>query len=64
MLLNTTELEALADYLICEIDCSADFEDDCFGIEWNGHRFYVERYMTHFRVELGHEDEVVELPRC
>lgn len=63
MLLNTQELEALADYLLCEIDCSADYEEDEFSIEWRGHRLYVERYVGFFRVEVGHEDVVLELPR-
>lgn len=63
MQLSNQELEALADYLVCEIDFSADYEEDEFSIEWQGHRLYVERYLSHFRVEVGHEDEVIELPR-
>ncbi|MEV4933165.1 hypothetical protein [Sphingobium sp. LSP13-1-1.1] len=63
MQLNTQELAALADYLLCEIDCSSDYEEDEFSVEWRGHRLYVERYMSHFRVEVDHEDDVIELPR-
>lgn len=64
MLLNTQELAALADYLVCEIDCSAEYEDDQFGIQFAGVGCYVERYSNFFRVEVGHPDDVVELPRC
>jgi hypothetical protein len=63
MLLNTQELGELADFMLCEIDCSADYEDDCFGVEWQGRKLYVERYRTHFRIELGHQHDVVEIPR-
>jgi hypothetical protein len=63
MLLNNTELAQLSDYLICEIDCSAEYEDDQFAFTFSGVRLYVERYPSFFRVEVGHEDDVVELPR-
>ena len=63
MLFNTTELAALADHLINVIDCSEEYEEDCFAITFNGVRCYVERYRDAFRVEVGHEDDVVELPR-
>ncbi|GFE72399.1 hypothetical protein [Novosphingobium sp. TCA1] len=63
MLLNNTELSALADYLVCEIDCSAEYEDDQFAVTFSGVRCYVERYRDEFRVEVGHEDDVVFLPR-
>ncbi|WP_288484832.1 hypothetical protein [uncultured Novosphingobium sp.] len=63
MLLNTQELAQLSDYLICEIDCSPDYEDDAFAVTFLGVRCYVERYRDAFRVEVGHEDDVVELPR-
>ena len=63
MLLNTQELTALADYLLCEIDCSSEYEEGEFSIVWRDHRLYVERYLSHFRVEVDHEDDVFELPR-
>lgn len=63
MLLNNTELNALTDYMLCEVDCSADYEDDCFGLRWEGHALYVERYISHFRIELDHQDNVLEIPR-
>jgi hypothetical protein len=63
MQLNTQELARLADYLICEIDCSEEYEDDQFAISFSGVRCYVERYNDCFRVEVGHEDDVVHLPR-
>lgn len=63
MQLNTSELEQLADYLVCEVDCSSEFEDDCFAITFLGVRCYVERYIGFFRVEVGHKDNAVELPR-
>lgn len=63
MQLNTIELSALADHLINVIDCSPEYEDDQFAITFEGVRCYVERYRDAFRVEVGHEDDVVELPR-
>jgi hypothetical protein len=64
MLLNNTELSALADHLINVIDCSPEYEDECFAFTFEGVRLYVERYSDAFRVEVGHEDDVIELPRC
>lgn len=63
MQFNTSELEQLADYLVFEADCSSEFEDDSFAITFLGMRCYVERRRAHFRVEIGHRDNVVELPR-
>ncbi len=60
-MLTQVELNALADYLLETVDCHPDYEDDCFGISFEGHRFYVERQIDCFRVELG--SEVLELPR-
>ena len=57
------DLNALADYMLFTVDCSADFEEDAFSMEFNGQRFYVERYTTHFYMETKH-GEVFELPRC
>ncbi|MBT0671293.1 hypothetical protein HT136_23255 [Novosphingobium profundi] len=63
MQLTTSELEQLADYLVFEADCSPEFEGDDFAITFLGVRCYVERYIGFFRVEVGHQDNVVELPR-
>lgn len=63
MPLTDQELDALSDYLLTVVECDPDFEDDCFGIEFAGHAFYVERKRTHFRIALGHGDLFVELPR-
>ncbi|QDC38690.1 MULTISPECIES: hypothetical protein [Sphingobium] len=54
-------LNALADFLIEEIDCSAEYEEDCFGLTFRGYRLYVERRRMHFRIEHG--AAVFELPR-
>ena len=56
------DLEALADFLEYEVDCSADYEEDCFGLTFRDHQFYVERHPTHFRIE--HSAMAYELPRC
>ncbi|PNU04589.1 hypothetical protein [Novosphingobium guangzhouense] len=63
MQLNNTELAQLADHLVYNIDCNPDFEDDAFAITFRGVRCYIERYRDNFRVEVGHEDDVVQLPR-
>jgi hypothetical protein len=63
MMLNNAELSALADHLACVIECSAEYEDDQFAFTFEGVRLYVERYVSHFRIEIGHEDNVVEIPR-
>lgn len=63
-MLTQYELNQLTDYMLEVIDCDADFEEDEFCVTWNGHRLYVERYVSHFRIEVGHEDAVLELPRC
>lgn len=62
-MLTQVELAQLADFMLEVVECDADFEEDEFCCSWNGHRLYVERYLTHYRIELGHEDDVVELPR-
>jgi len=59
---NNTDLAALADYMVEEVDCSSEFEDDAFGIEFRGERFYVERYRSHFYVESRFGD-IYEVPR-
>lgn len=58
------DLSKLADFIIEDIETSPDFEDDQFAFTFQDVRCYCERYLTHYRVELGHEDFVVELPRC
>ncbi|MEV4934943.1 hypothetical protein [Sphingobium sp. LSP13-1-1.1] len=55
------DLSALADYLIEEVDCSADYEEDCFGLVFREQRLYVERHPAYFRIEHG--VSVYELPR-
>lgn len=55
------DFEALADFLTYTVDCSADYEEDQFGVEFQGSRFYVERHRDCFRIEAG--GEVLELPR-
>jgi len=60
-MVRTLDLSALADFLIEEVDCSADYEEDCFGLTFRGVRFYVERHRSHFRLEQG--QRVYELPR-
>lgn len=56
------DLNALADFMLEVVDCSADYEDDQFRVDYCGHAFYVERYTTHFYMETP-EGEVLELPR-
>lgn len=61
-MLKQVDLEALADFLAFECDCSEEYEEDCFSISLSGERFYVERHVTHFAIE--HDKQVFELPRC
>ncbi len=56
------DLNALADYILFEVECCELYEDDAFGIEFRGERLYCERYLTHYYVETKH-GEVFELPR-
>lgn len=58
------DYSALAHYVEATLDYSPDYEDDEFAFTFAGVRCYCERYRTHFRIEVGHEDDVVELPRC
>ena len=62
-MLTQIELNQLADFMLEVVECDAAYEEDEFSVSWNGHQLYVERYLTHFRIEVGHEDDVVELPR-
>ena len=62
MQIEQTNLNALADYMLEVVDCSAEYEDDAFAIDFHGERFYVERYQSHFHMETLH-GEVFELPR-
>lgn len=55
------DLNVLSDFLIEEVDCSADYEEDCFGLMFRDALLYVERHPTHFRIE--HDRAVYELPR-
>lgn len=57
------DLAAFVDYAINTFDFDAEFEDDQFAVTFMDARCYVERYKSHFRIEVGHEDNVVELPR-
>jgi hypothetical protein len=56
------DLNALADYMLGTVDCSEDYEDDAFGVEFRGERFYVERYSSHFYME-DRNGTVFEIPR-
>lgn len=56
------DLNALADYMLGTVDCCEDYEDDAFGIEFRGERFYVERYSSHFYME-DRNGTVFEIPR-
>lgn len=62
MQIDQTNLNALADYMLNTVDCSAEFEEDAFSLQFQGERFYVERYTSHFYMETRH-GEVFELPR-
>lgn len=57
------DLNKLVDFMFEEVECCSDFEEDEFCVSFDGHRLYVERYPTHYRIEIGHEDDVVEIPR-
>ncbi|WP_188064121.1 hypothetical protein [Sphingobium sp. KCTC 72723] len=57
------DLNKLADFMFEDIETSPDYEEDEFSFHFQGVRCYCERYVTHYRIELGHEDDVVELPR-
>lgn len=56
------DLAQLADYMIEVVDCSADYEEDAFRVDYNGHAFYVERQASHFLIE-ARWGETFELPR-
>lgn len=58
-----TQLAALADYIENVVDCSEEFEDDAFGLKWEGHALYVERKRSCYKIALGHGQTFVELPR-
>ena len=60
--IEAVNLEALALFMFEEVDCSPEYEDDEFAVTFQGTRLYVERYVSHFRIEVGHPDGVVELP--
>lgn len=62
-MLTQIDLTAIADFALNNFDYDAEYEDDQFAVTIQDTRCYVERYRTHFRIEVGHEDNVVELPR-
>ncbi|MGA1849448.1 hypothetical protein VH570_01255 [Sphingobium sp. HT1-2] len=62
-MLTQVEMNQLADFMFEVVECDAAYEEDDFAVTWNGHRLYVERYLSHYRIEIDHEDDVVELPR-
>ncbi len=57
-----TNYSALVDFMLEVVDCSADYEEDAFRVDFNGNAYYVERYTTHFYMETV-DGEVFELPR-
>lgn len=61
-MLTQIDLSKFADYMIETIDCSDEYEDDQFGVEFDGERFYIERYPTHFYCEDRFE-QVFLIPR-
>jgi len=61
--LTQIELTRLADFMFEVVECDADYEEDEFCCTFEGTRLYVERYLSHYRIEIGHENNVVELPR-
>lgn len=63
-MLTQIDLSALADYIVFTLECDPEYEDDSFAFSFEGQRIYAERYISHYRLEIGHEDNVVELPRC
>lgn len=62
MLNAQIDLAKLADFMLEEVDCSPEFEEDAFRVDYNGHAFYVERYTTHFLIE-DVDGASIELPR-
>ncbi|WP_088190114.1 hypothetical protein [Sphingobium sp. Z007] len=62
-MLTQVELVRLADFMLEVVECDAGFEEDEFCCIFEGHRLYVERYLSHYRIEVSHEDDVIELPR-
>lgn len=62
-MLTQVELTQLADFMLEVVECDADYEEDEFCVSWNGHRLYVERYLSHYLIEVDHEDNTIELPR-
>lgn len=62
-MLTQIELDQLAVYMTEVIECDPDYEEDCFAFTFGGVRIYAERYRSHYMLELGHEDNRVDLPR-
>lgn len=62
MLNAQIDLAKLADFMLEEVDCSPDFEEDAFRVDYAGQVFYVERYTSHFYME-DTSGASFELPR-
>ena len=62
-MLTEIELTRLADFMFEGVECDPGYEEDEFCVTFDGNRLYVERYISHYRIEIGHEDNVVEIPR-
>lgn len=56
-------LEALALFMLEEVDCSSEYEDDCFAVSFQGERLFCNRYPSHFAIEIVSTAQIVELPR-
>ena len=61
-MVSKIDLAKLADFMIEEVDCLPEYEDDAFSVDYNGERLYVERYTSHFYIE-DRWGTVYELPR-
>lgn len=55
------DLNALTNFVEETLDCSPDYEEDCFCFDFHGRRVYCERHRFSFKLEI--EGEVLELPR-
>lgn len=55
------DLNALANFVEETLDCSADYEEDCFCFDFQGQRIYCERHRNCFKMEVG--SNIFEMPR-
>ena len=61
-MLTQIDINTVAAFVLDVCDCSEEYEDDCFTVEVEGSRFYVERKRSFFVLHVGKQRH--KLPRC